>query len=368
VLLDKLESGLLAYETHQGLFHAQASGWQRFHLLWTFRNFNSLPLKLLNAREQKLVDSLYRTSLIRLPHHPGRDVVIGRVEQYKPTPEIEAALPKKDASDTIELAPERKSEASRKQCPEPGETAFTKIRPGKRYFAVVGGAVCALIAIFGWDHIQARPAAAAAIAPQLELVRQLSAGEDPRKLKIELGVAQTATVDVQPPPSEQAAVAIPQNQAAVSDELSRQSHPPTNRLAQYTKAALATVANAPDKHEADKTPPVLASANTAQQPALRIEASRSPADVVYPVFPGSNIRGKVALKAILKSDGTVSDIRVLSGNQILADAATRAVRRWHYAPYYLDGMAVETETNVTISFIAPDAIVISFPSTVSYSR
>jgi hypothetical protein len=44
------------------------------------------------------------------------------------------------------------------------------------------------------------------------------------------------------------------------------------------------------------------------------------------------------------------------------------VRRWHYVPYYRDGQAVETETNVNISFIAPDAVVISFPSTISLSR
>jgi protein TonB len=76
----------------------------------------------------------------------------------------------------------------------------------------------------------------------------------------------------------------------------------------------------------------------------------------------------VALKAFLSAEGTVSGVKILSGDHILADAAARAVRRWHYAPYYQDGKPVETETNVSVSFIAPDAIVISFPSTLSLAR
>ena len=80
------------------------------------------------------------------------------------------------------------------------------------------------------------------------------------------------------------------------------------------------------------------------------------------------MKGKIALKAILTTDGAVSDIKIFSGDRILAGAAARAVRHWHFAPYYQDGKAVETETNVSVSFIAPDAIVISFPSTVSFAR
>jgi len=177
VLLDKLESGLLAYETEQGLFHAQASGCQRFHLLWTFRNFNSLPVKLLNAREQRLVESLYRTKLIRLPNHPARDFVIGTVEQYKPTAVLESFTPKNNLPAAIAPSPERKKTREAKRSPKPTEAHSAKMGRIKRYFVFAGGAVCALIAIFGWDHIPARPASAAVIAPRVEQVQQTSPTE-----------------------------------------------------------------------------------------------------------------------------------------------------------------------------------------------
>ena len=70
----------------------------------------------------------------------------------------------------------------------------------------------------------------------------------------------------------------------------------------------------------------------------------------------------------LEPMGPCPRLEVLSGEQILAEAAVRAVRRWHYAPYYRDGQALETETNVNVSFIARDAVVISFPPTISVSR
>src|SRR5262249_5581865 len=108
VLLDKLESGLLAYETEQGLFHARASGWQRFHLLWTFRNFNSLPVPLLSVREQKLVDGLYRTNRIHLTNHPRQDFIIGTIEQYRPTAAPEAVARKKQSPAAIAPTPEQK--------------------------------------------------------------------------------------------------------------------------------------------------------------------------------------------------------------------------------------------------------------------
>ena len=49
MLLAKLESGLLGFETEHGFVFVQPSGWQRVHLLWTFRNFQSLSIKLLKS-------------------------------------------------------------------------------------------------------------------------------------------------------------------------------------------------------------------------------------------------------------------------------------------------------------------------------
>lgn len=226
MLLDKLESGLLAYETEQGLFHAQASGWQRFHLLWTFRNFHSLPVKLLNPGEQRLVESLYRTKLTRLPN-PNRDFVIGTVEQYKPTPVLEAVASRINIPAAIAPSLETKDKPEVKRSPKPSAIGSTKVGRVKRYFVFAGGAVCALITVFGWDHIQARPASAAAMAPSIEFVQQTSPAERVATPQPQLAKTQSTGNDVVPLPTAQGAVpAVPPAPAVASDEATKQSQLP----------------------------------------------------------------------------------------------------------------------------------------------
>jgi TonB family protein len=99
--------------------------------------------------------------------------------------------------------------------------------------------------------------------------------------------------------------------------------------------------------------------NSAPLPQIE-EAPRS--GFVYPVTPNPNLVGKVVLKAVVGSDGTVKQVEVLSGDRALALAAVRAVRQWRYAPPQVDGRTVEAETHVTISFLGDDAVSIILPS------
>jgi protein TonB len=47
-------------------------------------------------------------------------------------------------------------------------------------------------------------------------------------------------------------------------------------------------------------------------------------------------------------------VKVLSGDLVLAHAATEAVRQWRYKPYYLDGAPVEIQTQITVNFKLPN--------------
>jgi len=87
--------------------------------------------------------------------------------------------------------------------------------------------------------------------------------------------------------------------------------------------------------------------------------------VLYPDAPDANLTGTVGIQAVIATDGRVKEIRVLSGNRILAEAAVQAVRFWHYTRHELNGEAVEAETSVTISFHGRDAVSIRFPSATS---
>jgi protein TonB len=61
--------------------------------------------------------------------------------------------------------------------------------------------------------------------------------------------------------------------------------------------------------------------------------------------------GIVILEAIITSDGTVDEVKVLkSADAVLDEAAKRAVMQWRYRPATLNGRAVRVYLTVTVSF------------------
>jgi len=69
-----------------------------------------------------------------------------------------------------------------------------------------------------------------------------------------------------------------------------------------------------------------------------------------PIARQARIAGTVALSATIASDGTVKDLRLLSGNPLLVDAAVNAVKQWTYRPTYLNGKPVQVLTEVDVRF------------------
>jgi TonB family protein len=72
----------------------------------------------------------------------------------------------------------------------------------------------------------------------------------------------------------------------------------------------------------------------------------------YPAWLKSiGVQGTVMLGVTITKRGDVVDVAVLEApHRFLADAAMDAVRTWKYAPYLLDGSAVEVHTRIYISF------------------
>jgi protein TonB len=77
---------------------------------------------------------------------------------------------------------------------------------------------------------------------------------------------------------------------------------------------------------------------------------------VQPQYPRAAVaihaEGTVQIEATIGKEGSVTNVKVLSGEAILARAAVEAVRQWRYKPYYLDGTPVEIKTQITINFKA----------------
>jgi TonB family protein len=78
---------------------------------------------------------------------------------------------------------------------------------------------------------------------------------------------------------------------------------------------------------------------------------------VSPVYPPMALQlhkeGAVELLTTINKQGLITNIKVLSGDSILAKPAVDAVRQWKYRPYLLNGEPVEIQTQITINFKAP---------------
>jgi protein TonB len=79
---------------------------------------------------------------------------------------------------------------------------------------------------------------------------------------------------------------------------------------------------------------------------------------VQPKYPPNalamHVQGTVKLDAVIDKEGNVTNAKVLKGDAVLARAALDAVRQWRYKPYYLDGVPVDIETQITVTFKLPN--------------
>jgi peptidyl-prolyl cis-trans isomerase A (cyclophilin A) len=106
-------------------------------------------------------------------------------------------------------------------------------------------------------------------------------------------------------------------------------------------------------------PPGEASAPTPGAAPRRISISAgvavgllvSKAPIVYPIdAKKAGVSGTVVLSAIIGRDGTVEDLQVVSGPEMLQQAALDSVKQWRYRPYLLNGEPEEVRTTINIIF------------------
>jgi protein TonB len=75
---------------------------------------------------------------------------------------------------------------------------------------------------------------------------------------------------------------------------------------------------------------------------------------VNPTYPPlarqARIQGTVMLQAEISKDGTIENLRLISGHPMLAPSAIEAVKQWRYKPYLLNGEPVAVETTVMVNF------------------
>jgi TonB family protein len=112
--------------------------------------------------------------------------------------------------------------------------------------------------------------------------------------------------------------------------------------------------------QASATPPssttnLLAPASNLQLGrVLRESSGERPVMEAMPDYPQialqQNVQGRVVLTAVIATDGTLKDVRILSAPSLLDSTVLGAVRTWRYQPHFRDGQPVEVVTEIVVDF------------------
>jgi len=96
---------------------------------------------------------------------------------------------------------------------------------------------------------------------------------------------------------------------------------------------------------------------SAEKPQAQVPAEVMEKLVVHkvePTYPAearkSNLQGIIALDIVVGRDGSVVSMRPLNGPEVLARAATDALRWWRFEPYRVNGEPAVVETTVAVEF------------------
>jgi protein TonB len=94
---------------------------------------------------------------------------------------------------------------------------------------------------------------------------------------------------------------------------------------------------------------------------VRVGGQVEAAKLIYrptPMYPPlarmAHLQGVVRRVAIISKDGTVQDLKVLSGQPLLLPEALATVSEWRYLPTLLNGEPVEVETEIDVNFTLGD--------------
>ena len=95
--LQKLSGGVLRVLTPLGPRYFRPSFAQRIYLLWVFRNFQTLPIKVLSSRQTRLIDAIcVRPQFLTL--RVDDLAVLGTLEERPPVTAADLPLRRPNAS------------------------------------------------------------------------------------------------------------------------------------------------------------------------------------------------------------------------------------------------------------------------------
>ncbi len=315
----KKRAHLLELRTETGPIYVCPSAWQRVRLQRAFRHFRVLAPQLLSRSDQRLITKLLQTAVVTPPLPVASGMVFGVVEKVH-------SKPSKSTTQLAIVSPQPAMNKSRAlPLPVAQHEAQLAIRPAPLPVSELG--------LRPW--IVSGATAAACIPLIMASVYGISLFSSTREVKdAPVIAAPIQSVDFHVSASGPAKVDLPKA--------------PTPRR-RVTAASL--IASRPE--------PGAAQVVAADGPGRPFVSELPPGHFAHPVVGRRNLVGEVRLRALIGADGSVNKVTVLSGNPRLAQAAMRAVMRWHYSPYEVMGDPVAVETEIRMSFFGPDAVSIA---------
>jgi TonB family protein len=274
---------------------------------------------------------------------------------WVPVTEASPAPPNEDSGDFVDSAqPEPVAhEVSNELEPEDAGIRSRDYRTGALTAAVIALAVLLgwMVGRVGWSMaVNRAPTQLPMIPEEARATAQVTPKRQPAPPHVQQPAASVKPVAPTPAPSKPAAK--PKVEAAE----------PVGGLVVYEHGKVVFRMAPPEK-----TGPPVAEPGAIQTAARREDdSSDSPVPPVAesyvlqrvdPEYPEDarqqNIQGPVVLKARVGMDGSVRELKVISGDPQLVKAAEDAVRQWRFQPHHLKGQPVEFETRITVNFTLP---------------
>jgi protein TonB len=86
------------------------------------------------------------------------------------------------------------------------------------------------------------------------------------------------------------------------------------------------------------------------EPAQMAQLIRRVEPIYPPLARQIQREGRVELRAIISTAGTIESLEVLSGDPLFIQSALAAVREWRYRPTILNGRPIEVDTHITVIY------------------
>jgi protein TonB len=95
-----------------------------------------------------------------------------------------------------------------------------------------------------------------------------------------------------------------------------------------------------------------------EKPIVKVGGRVVPAQIISqlkPIYPENarraRVEGAVILNAIVSREGTLQEVRVVSGHPLLTEAALDCVRKWRYRPGTLNEQPIEMPITIRVVFV-----------------